>query len=74
MYCLMGIFGVNIPLIYGEGPRAVHRLQEIMKIHEDYIIFAWIKPLASLPCHFNIWRSSCHANDLLAESPTNFQP
>jgi len=27
-YCLLGIFGVNMPLLYGEGPRAFVRLQE----------------------------------------------
>lgn len=27
-YCLMGLFGVNIPLLYGEGPNAFLRLQE----------------------------------------------
>jgi hypothetical protein len=26
-YCLLGIFGVNTPLLYGEGERAVIRLQ-----------------------------------------------
>ncbi|KAH7119703.1 hypothetical protein B0J11DRAFT_534424 [Dendryphion nanum] len=41
-YCLMGIFGVNMPLLYGEGHRAFVRLQEeIMRINEDYTIFAW---------------------------------
>ncbi|RYP59385.1 hypothetical protein DL770_010212 [Monosporascus sp. CRB-9-2] len=41
-YCLMGIFGVNMPLIYGEGRRAFLRLQEeIMKISDDHSIFAW---------------------------------
>jgi hypothetical protein len=27
-YCLMGIFDVNMPLLYGEGPKAFIRLQE----------------------------------------------
>lgn len=27
-YCLMGIFGVNMPLLYGEGMNAFIRLQE----------------------------------------------
>ena len=41
-YCLMGIFDVNMPLLYGEGQRAFIRLQEeIMKTTEDYTIFAW---------------------------------
>ncbi|KAH8888965.1 HET-domain-containing protein [Thozetella sp. PMI_491] len=38
-YCLLGIFGVNMPMIYGEGDRAFLRLQEeIMKGAEDYTI------------------------------------
>ncbi|RFU27235.1 hypothetical protein B7463_g9114, partial [Scytalidium lignicola] len=41
-YCLMGIFGINMPLIYGEGKRAFIRLQEeIMKISDDQSLFAW---------------------------------
>ena len=27
-YCLLGLFGINIPLLYGEGSRAFRRLQE----------------------------------------------
>ncbi|EUC43529.1 hypothetical protein COCMIDRAFT_50334, partial [Bipolaris oryzae ATCC 44560] len=27
-YCLLGIFNINMPLLYGEGDRAFHRLQE----------------------------------------------
>jgi hypothetical protein len=41
-YCLLGIFGVNMPLLYGEGDRAFTRLQEeIMKLSSDHSIFAW---------------------------------
>jgi hypothetical protein len=41
-YCLLGIFGVTMPLIYGEGYRAFQRLQEeIMKRHNDQSLFAW---------------------------------
>ncbi|KAI0631646.1 hypothetical protein C8Q77DRAFT_1128074 [Trametes polyzona] len=42
-YCLMGIFGVNIPTIYGEGgERAFVRLQEeIMRRIPDTTLFAW---------------------------------
>ncbi|KAK7181529.1 hypothetical protein DPSP01_008925 [Paraphaeosphaeria sporulosa] len=41
-YCLFGIFGVNLPLLYGEGPRAFMRLQEeILKASADLSIFAW---------------------------------
>ncbi|EXJ56892.1 hypothetical protein A1O7_07236 [Cladophialophora yegresii CBS 114405] len=41
-YCLMGLFGVNMPLLYGEGDRAFLRLQEeIIKYNDDHSIFAW---------------------------------
>ena len=41
-YCLMGLFNVNMPLLYGEGKKAFIRLQlEIMKQDNDASIFAW---------------------------------
>lgn len=41
-YCLLGIFDVNMPLLYGEGEKAFVRLQEeIMKNSEDQSLFAW---------------------------------
>ncbi|KAI1367675.1 heterokaryon incompatibility protein-domain-containing protein [Xylaria arbuscula] len=41
-YCLLGLFGVNMPLLYGEGEQAFVRLQqEIMKESDDQTIFAW---------------------------------
>jgi len=41
-YCLLGLFGVNIPLLYGEGEGAFVRLQEeIMKKYDDHSIFTW---------------------------------
>jgi hypothetical protein len=41
-YCLMGIFNVNMPLLYGEGERAFIRLQEvIMRSNYDHSLFAW---------------------------------
>jgi len=41
-YSLLGIFGVNMPLLYGEGEKAFRRLQEeIMKISHDQSLFAW---------------------------------
>lgn len=44
-YCLMGIFNVNMPLIYGEGNKAFIRLQEeIIKDSEDQSLFAWQYP------------------------------
>jgi hypothetical protein len=41
-YALMGIFDVNMPLLYGEGKKAFIRLQEeIMKDSADHSLFAW---------------------------------
>ncbi|KAK1758890.1 heterokaryon incompatibility protein-domain-containing protein, partial [Echria macrotheca] len=41
-YCLLGLFNVNMPMIYGEGEKAFVRLQhEIMKVHRDQSILAW---------------------------------
>lgn len=41
-YSLMGIFDVNMPLLYGEGEKAYRRLQEeIIKQSSDESIFAW---------------------------------
>ncbi|KAK8060677.1 hypothetical protein PG996_010607 [Apiospora saccharicola] len=47
-YCLMGLFGVNMPLLYGEGSKAFLRLQEeILRIIDDDTIFAWSEPFWS---------------------------
>ncbi|KAI0418623.1 heterokaryon incompatibility protein-domain-containing protein [Xylaria grammica] len=41
-YCLLGLFDVSMPLIYGEGEKAFRRLQEeIIKESDDETIFAW---------------------------------
>ncbi|KAK1832977.1 heterokaryon incompatibility protein-domain-containing protein [Podospora conica] len=41
-YCLLGIFQINMPLLYGEGDRAFIRLQEeIIKKTTDLSILAW---------------------------------
>lgn len=41
----MGLFGVNMPTIYGEGRRAFTRLQhEIMSLFPAYSLLAWSGP------------------------------
>ncbi|KKA30491.1 hypothetical protein TD95_000650 [Thielaviopsis punctulata] len=41
-YSLMGLFGVHMPVIYGEGRRAWTRLQElILQTTEDMSLLAW---------------------------------
>jgi hypothetical protein len=71
-YCLLGIFAVNMPLLYGEGDQAFIRLQEeIMKMSDDQSIFAWEDQCsdddaALFESHGTILRSP------LARSPAEF--
>ncbi|KAI1455907.1 HET-domain-containing protein [Annulohypoxylon moriforme] len=67
-YCLMGLFGVNMPLLYGEGGvKAFHRLQnELMKDQYDHSILAWgLTPGTNAPPY----QSRMY---LLAPSPASF--
>lgn len=66
-YCLMGLFSVNMPLLYGEGgARAFIRLQvEILQATDDQTIFAWSAPPGS--------KYHSGASGLLAESPAFFR-
>ncbi|KAK0663437.1 HET-domain-containing protein [Cercophora samala] len=44
-YCMLGLFNVNMTLLYGEGTKAFRRLQEeIIKYTADFSIFAWRVP------------------------------
>ena len=45
-YSLLGLFDVNMPLLYGEGAaKAFERLQhEIIRSRDDESIFAWLMP------------------------------
>ena len=64
-YCLMGLFAVNMPLLYGEGERAFIRLQEeIMKRPDDQSLFAWTDQTLS--------RGSDEGFGMLARSPADF--
>ena len=59
-YSLVGLFNINMPLLYGEGEKAFKRLQhEILQSTNDESIFAWTDD--------RVWTSG-----LLAESPANF--
>ena len=41
-YSLLGLLDVNMPMLYGEGKKAFHRLQlEIIRSSNDQSIFAW---------------------------------
>ena len=74
-YCLMGIFGVNMPTLYGEGSLAFYRLQEeIMKRSTDPTLFVWggCRSLYDLPTSRRILPSRDFPKDyqeLLAPNP-----
>lgn len=81
-YCLMGLFNVNMPTIYGEGRQAFQRLQqEIMKQSIDTSLFAWnnwvdtddITPLELDQVHEHFDQSAYSECYLLAHSPRSFQ-
>ncbi|KIM98488.1 hypothetical protein OIDMADRAFT_181845 [Oidiodendron maius Zn] len=59
-YSLLGLFDINMPMIYGEGEKAFLRLQEeIMKHSDDHSLFAWTS-------------SDEGYRGLLAKSPADF--
>jgi hypothetical protein len=62
-YSLLGIFNVNMPLLYGEKARAFHRLQEaIISSSHDQSIFAWGSRQVG----------SMGNRELIASSPSDF--
>ncbi|KAF5010672.1 hypothetical protein FDECE_3180 [Fusarium decemcellulare] len=66
-YSLMGIFGINMPILYGEGKRAFLRLQEkVLKKTGDQSILVWRWPSAQKPTE------TLHRMHFLADSPANF--
>lgn len=63
-YSLLGLFNINMPMLYGEGTNAFRRLQEeIIKRTNDLTILAW-RPESSGPPH------ACPA---LAADPDSFR-
>ncbi|KAM3066325.1 hypothetical protein ACMFMG_003166 [Clarireedia jacksonii] len=67
-YSLMGIFGVYMSPLYGEGHYAFIRLQEaIMRSSNDHTIFAWTTPPVAYLAH-----GFEHVSTMLALSPAQF--
>ncbi|KAI1356160.1 heterokaryon incompatibility protein-domain-containing protein [Xylaria sp. FL0043] len=66
-YSLLGIFGVHMPLIYGEGDNAFIRLQKkIIKSTNDLTILAWQNPSQALP-----WD---HFSDIVLSQDLRYNP
>jgi hypothetical protein len=80
-YCLLGIFDVHMPLLYGEGDQAFLRLQkEIIRKIDDDSILAWglwpemEHPLGLVPDTVRRNMSSVLLlNDIFAKSPKDFE-
>ncbi|OTA68490.1 hypothetical protein K449DRAFT_363475, partial [Hypoxylon sp. EC38] len=71
-YCLLGIFNVSMPMLYGEGKKAFLRLQEqIIHTSNDLSIFAFHRRSLTnnLSSRYN---SSRPYRDLFATSPRDF--
>ncbi|KAK4168308.1 heterokaryon incompatibility protein-domain-containing protein [Cladorrhinum sp. PSN259] len=72
-YCLLGIFGVNMPMIYGEGQNAFRRLQEqIMQRSNDLTVLAWGLDSRFIPPHDGGMELMGRGFPLLAQSPNVF--
>ncbi|WYZ40726.1 hypothetical protein EsH8_IV_001067 [Colletotrichum jinshuiense] len=71
-YSLLGIFGVNMTLLYGEGDRAFERLQlKIMERSTDNSILAWGLPQTLVPS-FMGWNYEGTPSDLVNSLPSRF--
>ncbi|OJT03698.1 Vegetative incompatibility protein HET-E-1 [Trametes pubescens] len=73
-YSLLGIFGIHMSPIYGEGTNSFLRLQEeIVRTIPDQTIFAWGRQ-----CHVSTWSEDLATGEgsispgLFAESPSDF--
>ncbi|KAK1621846.1 HET domain-containing protein [Colletotrichum phormii] len=73
-YCLLGIFDVNMPLIYGEGTKAFKRLQEaIILDNNDQSIFAWGTICEEDTVNLPSFPEDPDGLPLFAASPTDFK-
>ncbi|KIM56634.1 hypothetical protein SCLCIDRAFT_29474 [Scleroderma citrinum Foug A] len=62
-YSLMGLLDVNMPMLYGEGKMAFHRLQlEIIRSSNDQSIFAW-----------DYYTGDVRTGSILADDPSFFR-
>ena len=63
-YSLMGLLDVNMPMLYGEGKKAFHRLQlEVIRASNDQSIFA---------LSWDITKYGTSSHGILADDPSDF--
>lgn len=75
-YCLLGIFDITMPLLYGEGSKAFLRLQQQIAMEKsDLSIFAWesgSEHTGSSQDDGGTWRENNRYSGIFAESPRDF--
>lgn len=72
-YCMLGLLEINMPLLYGEGPKAFIRLQEeVLKSTQDLSVLAWgfDKPWQQTA---SLSRGQERSGNILAPSITYFE-
>ena len=82
-YCLLGLFDINMPTLYGEGREAFQRLQaELVKRSTDTTLFVWgglhysandnreLSPLSRIHTHYHDPGNPC--TFLFASEPSEF--
>lgn len=70
-HSLLGLFNVNMPLLYGEGKVAFQRLQEeLVRTSQDSSIFAWTEQSGEFREYLDTRYGTC--NGMLADNPDSF--
>jgi Heterokaryon incompatibility protein (HET) len=73
-YSLLGLFDINMPLLYGEGSKAFIRFQEeIIKEVDDESVFAWVPSNGRWAESAWGWQEDQGYRGILAESPDDFR-
>lgn len=77
-YCLLGLFDIHMPMLYGEGRKAFARLQqEIMKSTDDCTLLAWgyNEPLHGAPIsEIPFYCRCCRCDDHHQNNPRRSAP
>lgn len=73
-YSMLGLFDLNMPLLYGEGEKAFRRLQEeIIRTSTDLTIFAWTMTLPPSMVRDQESRPGPFLSGVLASSVDDFE-
>lgn len=69
-YCMLGLFDVNMPLLYGEGNKAFTRLQlELLEEYDDESIYAWHASVSHSPI-LAPWPAAFSSSERIVRPPS----